>query len=157
MLTEQYEIVDFHKLIKELVKVVDLQVQEKAAVLSTALHAQRTNVYANEIQIKKLFYNLIDNALKYSAKDPHLFITTNNENEKLIIKIKDNGIGIAKEHQASVFDKFFRVKTGDLHQVKGFGLGLSYVKKIVKLHMATIQLQSEVGKGSTFILSFNLA
>lgn len=98
--------------------------------------------------------NLIDNAIKYSAEKPEIKIQTFNKDEKLIFMISDNGIGIDKEYLKKVFEKYFRVPTGNLHDVKGFGLGLAYVKKIIELHHGTVELTSEKVKGSTFIISF---
>jgi len=96
--------------------------------------------------------NLVDNAIKYSGDQPSVYIKTSLEGSRLIIKVKDNGIGIPKVYQQNIFDTFFRVPTGNLHNVKGFGLGLSYVKKIVELHGGTISVNSEPEKGSEFII-----
>jgi signal transduction histidine kinase len=96
--------------------------------------------------------NLVDNAIKYSGNQPSVYIRTALEGSKLVIRVKDNGIGIPKVYQQNIFDTFFRVPTGNLHNVKGFGLGLSYVKKIVELHGGTITVNSEPEKGSEFII-----
>lgn len=96
--------------------------------------------------------NLVDNAIKYSGDQPSVYIKTSLEGSKLVIRVKDNGIGIPKVYQQNIFDTFFRVPTGNLHNVKGFGLGLSYVKKIVELHGGTITVHSEPEKGSEFII-----
>jgi two-component system phosphate regulon sensor histidine kinase PhoR len=97
--------------------------------------------------------NLIDNAIKYSNEKPELSVKTFNRNNYLIVIVSDKGIGIEKEYHKKVFDKFFRVPTGDVHDVKGFGLGLAYVKKIVEMHNGNIDMQSEKGKGTTFTIA----
>jgi signal transduction histidine kinase len=104
-------------------------------------------------QLTNAMCNLIDNAVKYSKKKPELSIRTYNIDQNLIIMVSDKGIGIEKEYQKKVFDTFFRVPTGDLHDVKGFGLGLAYIKKIIELHEGTIELQSEKGMGTTFTIT----
>ena len=96
--------------------------------------------------------NILENALKYADKKPAIQIRTKNLYDAIQISIIDNGPGIPKEHQQRVFEKFYRIPYGDLHQVKGFGLGLSYVKRIVNLHGGSIQLLSEKNKGSEFII-----
>jgi signal transduction histidine kinase len=109
-------------------------------------------VYVDKTHLSNAINNLIDNAIKYSGEQVQLYIQTNLENGILKIKVKDHGIGIPKVYQGSIFDKFFRVPTGDLHNVKGFGLGLSYVQKIVEMHGGTIHVQSEPDKGSEFTI-----
>ena len=97
--------------------------------------------------------NLIDNSIKYSKEKPELSIQTFNVDQNLIIVLSDKGIGIEKEYQKKVFEKFFRVPTGDVHNVKGFGIGLAYVKKIIDLHEGTIELESQKDKGTTFTIT----
>ena len=98
--------------------------------------------------------NLIDNAIKYSKESPVITIETVSEGKNILIKVRDNGIGMDKETQAHIYDKFYRAHTGNLHNVKGFGLGLTYVKNIVDAHGGTIKVESELGKGTQFILGF---
>ena len=100
-----------------------------------------------------MFQNLIDNAIKYSKSNPKIEISCSQNSENFIFKIKDNGIGISKENQAKIFDKLYRVPTGDLHDVKGFGLGLNYVKSIVELHNGNITVESTKNRGSTFTIT----
>ncbi|PWV53928.1 sensor histidine kinase KdpD [Chitinophaga sp. S165] len=109
-------------------------------------------VEVDKSHLSNAISNLVDNAIKYSGDNPSVHIKSMLENGKLIIRVKDNGIGIPKIYQESIFDTFFRVPTGNLHNVKGFGLGLSYVKKIVALHGGTINVHSEPEKGSEFIM-----
>jgi two-component system phosphate regulon sensor histidine kinase PhoR len=101
--------------------------------------------------------NLVDNAVKYSDEQLELIIATSNDLQQLVIDITDNGIGIASTEQKRIFKKFYRVPTGDLHNVKGFGLGLNYVKNMVKMHRGRISLESKIGYGSTFTLKFPVA
>jgi len=102
------------------------------------------------VHLTNLVYNLLDNANKYSPKKPMIRISTENSGNGLLVTIEDNGIGISKAEQKKIFDKLYRVPTGNIHQVRGFGLGLSYVKAIVGEHNGKISLESEVNKGSKF-------
>ena len=104
-----------------------------------------------------IFFNLVDNATKYSNENPIIDISTSNTDGAIQIHIKDNGIGMDKETQNHIFEKFYRAHTGNLHNVKGFGLGLTYVKNIVDAHSGKISVSSELGKGSTFTLTFSIA
>lgn len=109
-------------------------------------------VYVDKTHLANAINNLVDNAIKYSGEHVQLYLQTSMENEVLKIRVKDNGIGIPKVYHGNIFDKFFRVPTGNLHNVKGFGLGLSYVQKIVAMHGGSIHVQSEPDKGSEFII-----
>jgi two-component system phosphate regulon sensor histidine kinase PhoR len=102
-------------------------------------------------------YNLLDNAAKYADKTPMIKISTKNERNKLLLSIEDNGIGIKRENLGLIFDKFYRVPTGNLHNVKGFGLGLYYVKLIIDAHGGKIDVKSTLGKGTTFLISLPLS
>ncbi|GAA0530861.1 sensor histidine kinase [Chitinophaga japonensis] len=108
--------------------------------------------YVDKAHLSNAISNLVDNAIKYSGEHPMVHIQCVKENSLLTIRVKDNGVGIPRMYQESIFDKFFRVPTGNLHNVKGFGLGLSYVKKVVQLHNGTIRVSSEPDKGSEFII-----
>ncbi len=131
----------------------DLQplAEQKQAVLETALSTDDMTVTADKYYLQLTFVNLIENAIKYSPQ-PNIFITSYTEGNDCCIAVTDNGIGISREHHKKIFDRFFRVTQGELHTVKGFGLGLSFVKKVVDTHGGKIEVQSEPGKGSTFII-----
>ena len=144
---------DFHELINESVRCISIQIENKQGNLKLNLDAERVAVTGDRNHLINALSNLIDNAIKYSGKNPEIAVQTSNNGGNLVVVISDDGIGIEKEYQKRVFDKFFRVPTGDVHDVKGFGLGLAYVKKIVELHGGTIRLQSEKGKGSTFTIT----
>jgi two-component system phosphate regulon sensor histidine kinase PhoR len=96
----------------------------------------------------------LDNANKYSPDSPKINVETKKQGDKVVVQIKDNGLGLSKEAQKHIFDKFYRVHTGNRHDVKGFGLGLSYVKAMMDAHHGSVSVESELGKGSTFFLSF---
>lgn len=141
---------DFHAIIRKTVENYSLQFQAKEAKVTCEYNANDAQVYADEVHITNIVSNLIDNAIKYGGESPTITITTLNKNDGIVVSVKDSGIGISKEYQKRIFDQFFRVPTGNIHSVKGFGLGLSYVKKIAEMHGGNIWLESEVGKGSTF-------
>ena len=100
---------------------------------------------------------MVDNAIKYSTEEPEVIVNTSNHHNELLIEISDKGIGIDKEYQKKVFQKFYRVPTGNLHDIKGFGIGLHYVKNIVEMHHGHIHLNSKPGEGSTFTIKIPLA
>lgn len=120
-------------------------------------NARNSSVFADNVHLTNVFYNLVDNAVKYSNESPVITIETKIERkDKLKIAISDNGIGIKKENLKQIFDKFYRVSTGNLHDVKGFGLGLYYVKMVVEAHSGTIHVKSQVGEGTTFTITLPL-
>lgn len=142
--------INIHSLISQILSKIDLSLKEKNGQLKQSFSAKNTNVFADELHLSNVFTNLLDNAIKYSKENPAIEVSTHNINGHIVISIKDNGIGIKKENQKKVFEKFYRVPTGNIHDVKGFGLGLSYVKKIVEQHKGHINLSSETGKGTEF-------
>lgn len=144
---------DFHELINECLKCIGIQIENKNGNIKVKLEASKYTVFGDRTHLCNAFSNLIDNAIKYSKAKPELTIHTTNIGQHLLISIADKGIGIAKENQKKVFDKFFRVPTGNVHDVKGFGLGLAYAKKIIELHEGSIELLSEKGKGTTFTIT----
>ena len=139
-----------HDVINQILNNINLKLRDKNGELQSFLTAQKDEVFADELHLSNVFTNILDNAIKYSKDSPSIEIKTKNLNGHIIVSIKDNGIGIKKENHKKIFEKFYRVPTGNLHDVRGFGLGLSYVKKIVEQHKGYIQLHSETGKGSEF-------
>ena len=146
--------VDFHRLILESLKSMNVQIENRQGNVRLNLDAGRFAVMGDRTHLTNALCNLVDNAIKYSGEKPEISVQTSNAGPNLMVVISDKGIGIEKEYQKRVFDKFFRIPTGDIHDVKGFGLGLAYIKKIVELHGGTIELQSEKGKGTTFTIAF---
>jgi len=144
------EAVNIHEVILEVIKNIGIQVEINDGVIEKRFAAESPIIEADIMHITNLIFNLLENANKYSPKKPHIIISTKNINEGLEISIKDNGIGISKTDQKKIFDKLYRVPTGDIHDFKGFGLGLNYVKAIVEKHGGDITLESELNKGSTF-------
>ncbi len=144
--------VDIHNLIEQTITNIKLQVENKDGEISTELNAKNHIVNADRVHVTNIVFNLIDNALKYASEKPEIIVSTKNDAEGIFISVKDNGIGISKENQKRIFDTMYRVPTGNVHNVKGFGLGLSYVKAIVEKHNGSIAVESEINKGSTFTI-----
>lgn len=144
---------NFHQLIRDSLKCISIQIENKQGDLKLNLNAERFMIMGDKTHLTNALCNLIDNAIKYSNGKPELLIQTFNSDQNLMVVVSDKGIGIEKEYQKKVFDKFFRVPTGDVHDVKGFGLGLAYIKKIVELHGGTIELESVKEKGTTFTIT----
>ncbi|MCQ2298888.1 MAG: HAMP domain-containing histidine kinase [Bacteroidales bacterium] len=145
--------IDIHPIIQSVKKSFALCIRNRKGTLTTNLEASPSILIADELHITNMVYNLIDNAIKYSPDKVEITLTTRNEGNNLILSVQDSGMGISKEAQAHIFEKFYRVSTGDVHDVKGFGIGLNYVSQIVKLHHGTISVDSEIGRGSTFTVS----
>jgi len=148
---------DAHDLISSALNNIRLQVEEKNGKLEVDMEAEKDIILADEVHFTNLINNLLDNAVKYSKDDLHLKLSTKNAGNTLKIKIEDNGIGMSKETLNRIFEKFYRAHTGNVHNVKGFGLGLSYVKKMVDAHGGTIKAESVLGKGSSFTITIPLA
>lgn len=142
--------------IKDLItKVVDrmkLLVEQGGGSITLKFNHTLDTVMVDDVHFTNVIHNLIDNAIKYSENAPNIVIKTAIELDKLVISISDNGIGLTKDQKDKIFEKFYRVHTGNQHNVKGFGLGLSYVKAIVLLHNGTISIDSKLGEGSTFTI-----
>jgi two-component system phosphate regulon sensor histidine kinase PhoR len=143
---------DLHQIITDVIQSLTLQIQNKGGHITTELKAQRYSLFADRMHLGNIIYNLIDNALKYSKDAPLIMVSTNNDKVGISISVQDNGIGIRKEDQKKIFETFYRVPTGNIHNVKGFGLGLSYVKAVVEKHGGNVEVQSEAGEGSTFVV-----
>ena len=141
---------DIHKLIKETMNSISLHDYEKQVQVQYNLTAENHVILADELQIRSMINNLLENAVKYSSKQPVINISTRQMNGSVHIRLQDNGIGISSEAAKHIFDKFYRVHTGNIHDVKGFGLGLYYVKSIVEAHSGSIKVRSELKKGTTF-------
>lgn len=146
------ESVNIHKVILNTIKNVKLQVERKNGKIITGLKADYCMLNADKMHITNVIYNLLDNANKYTLEDPEIIISTENAGGGINITISDNGIGISKTDQKRIFEKLYRVSTGNVHDFKGFGLGLNYVKAIVEKHGGKITLESELKKGTEFII-----
>ena len=148
--------VDVHQIIGKVATSFKLPIANRNGKLTTDLQADPSVVVADELHLTNLVYNLIDNGIKYSTDAPDITVSTRSVDGQLELRVSDHGIGISKADQKHVFEKFYRVSTGDVHNVKGFGIGLSYVAQVVKLHHGHIALESEPGQGSTFIVTLPL-
>lgn len=146
-----------HDLVVSALNNINLQVEEKGGKLEVDLGAEKDLILANEVHFTNLINNLLDNAVKYSKENLYIKLSTKNTGNQLKIIIEDNGIGMSKETLNRIFEKFYRAHTGNVHNVKGFGLGLSYVKTMVEAHHGTIKAESVLGKGSSFSITIPLA
>jgi len=148
--------VEVNELIMDVLDSMQLKLQKNNAQVDLHLDADYSVIEADELHFANVIYNLVDNAIKYSRENPELTIATLNKGNQLIIRVADKGIGMSRDQQAKIFEQFYRVPTGNLHDVKGFGLGLSYVNTIVKRLEGMISVRSEKEKGSEFELKFNV-
>jgi len=146
--------IDMHQIIEQAVEHASLQIQKRDGVLLKELKADKTIIEGDQTHLSSIIYNLLDNANKYSPEKPRITIHTRNVGNGIELIVEDEGVGMSKDAKKHIFEKFYRVPTGNLHNVKGFGLGLSYVKAIVDAHHGKVVVQSEPGKGSSFILYF---
>lgn len=146
------EPIDLHQVILEVVKNISIQVEIKDGQILTEFNATDSELLADRMHMENVIQNLLDNANKYAPVKPHIRIATQNQKNGIILSIGDNGIGISKSDQKKIFEKLYRVPEGNVHNFKGFGLGLSYVKTIVEKHGGTIRIESEIAKGTTFEL-----
>ncbi len=150
------EPIDMHGTIEDAISHVSLIVEDKGGTIQTRFEADKTMVYGNELHLTNVLVNILDNAIKYSKEPPKISISTYNEKDLFVVTIADKGIGMSKAAQKQIFEKFYREHTGDIHNVKGHGLGLAYVKKILDYHQAKITVESEKNRGTTFTIKFQL-
>ena len=150
------ESIDIHEIIEDAIEHINLIIEDRNGTINKHLEAKRTTVLLNDVHFTNVIVNILDNAIKYSPENPLIDIYTENIKDFIIIKIKDQGAGMSKVAQKRIFEKFYREHTGDLHNVKGHGLGLAYVKRIIEDHSGQITVESEKGKGSTFIIKLPL-
>jgi len=143
---------DLHELIRDAVKNISTFLQSQTGTIDIYLKASHSLVEVDKLHFTNVIHNLLDNAIKYSEASPVISVSTLNQGKNFIIEVKDNGIGISSENRKKIFHRFYRVPTGNLHDVKGFGLGLNYVKLIVKAHKGKITVQSDSNGGSTFTI-----
>ncbi len=150
--------VDAHEIINQAISNTQLLIDAQQGSISVNLQATKSVINADKTHLTNIVFNLIDNAIKYSKQKPVITVSTKDATNGIEISVRDNGIGISKENQKKIFDKFYRVPTGNVHNVKGFGLGLSYVQAVVLKHNGTINVNSEIGKGSIFtiVLPFHI-
>ena len=148
--------VDIHLVIARAAANVGMQVSTQKGTVTTQLDAKNPNILADTVHLENVIHSVLDNAMKYSPNEPAISIQTADENGELVIRVRDNGIGISEENLSKVFDKYYRVPTGDLHDVKGFGIGLSYVRLIAEAHNGSVAIMSRVGNGTTVELKFPL-
>lgn len=141
-------------IIEKAIANIKIQVEKKGGQISMNLNASNNVLNGDKIHITNVIYNLLDNANKYTPGQPSIVVETEDIVDGVLVKVKDNGIGISKDNQKRIFDKLYRVPTGNIHDVKGFGLGLSYVKAIIDKHEGFINVESALGKGSTFKIEF---
>jgi len=150
--------IDIHDVLNSVIESSELRLKENKVKLIKNFDAEQSNIVADKAYLMNVFYNLMDNAIKYSPVDPIIRLKTWNVKGGVFIRIEDNGVGISPEHHVDIFKNLYRVPTGNIHEVRGFGLGLYYVKIIIERHNGKIEVESELGKGSIFdvYLPFNL-
>jgi two-component system phosphate regulon sensor histidine kinase PhoR len=144
------ETLDIHEIIDQALENVNIQIEKREGVIRKKFEASDKEVVADEVHLTNIIYNLLDNANKYSREKPEITIATKNSKAGIIVEISDKGIGMSKEVLNRIFERFYREPTGNLHDVKGFGLGLTYVKTMLDALGGSIDVKSDVAKGSTF-------
>lgn len=146
--------INLHEIIDQAVSNISLQVQQRDGIITKDLTALNATILGDPLHMSNIIYNLLDNANKYSPDQPEISVKTRNNGSTIEILINDKGIGMSRDVQKMIFEKFYRVPTGNIHNVKGFGLGLSYVKAMTLEHNGRVEVESEPGKGSSFKLIF---
>jgi len=151
------KLVHFHSVLKEAVSGLSLIIKDKSGRIQTNYDATNDNIYGNEVMLQNLVTNIIDNSTKYTKgnEPPDICIKTWNRNNQFFLSISDKGIGMSSATKKNIFEKFYRKDTGNIHNVKGYGLGLSYVKQIGDLHKAKITIDTKLKEGCTFTLTFS--
>ena len=146
---------DLNEMVENIANSFTLRVEHTGGKIYTEIEAIDSAIYVDEMHFQNVIFNLLDNAVKYRKQDEPLdiYMRTWNDDQHLYLSIRDTGVGIKKENLKKIFEKFYRVHTGNLHDAKGFGLGLAYVKKIIDLHKGTIHVESEYGKGTKFTIT----
>jgi signal transduction histidine kinase len=144
---------DLHEIIQNVIRQFDLICEEYEGEITSDLKASPSILKLDEMHFSNVIKNLLDNAFKYNDKKPKIHISTQNIRDGIQILVKDNGIGLSKEDQHKVFEKFYRVQRGNVHDTKGFGLGLNYVKSIVEAHHGRVTIDSKLKEGTTFAIS----
>jgi len=150
------ESIDMHDLIHTVIDSMSLQLQKSNVNIDLDLAAEHAIVLGDELHLSNVIFNLIDNSIKYSNTDTLIRIKTRSEDKRIKLTLSDNGIGMGKEQLSKIFDQFYRIPTGNIHDVKGFGLGLSYVQDIIKRLGGTIKVKSEANKGTEFEITLPL-
>jgi two-component system phosphate regulon sensor histidine kinase PhoR len=143
---------DIHELLEEAQENINFNQSEQGVKVELNLQAESGEINADPVHITNVIYNLLDNAVKYCETIPEIKVSTRTDKKGIVIEFTDNGIGMKREELKMIFDKFYRIPTGNLHNVKGFGLGLYYVRLIIHEHGGTIDVKSQVGKGTTFTI-----
>jgi two-component system phosphate regulon sensor histidine kinase PhoR len=151
------EVVDVNVLVQEAVHNIQPTLLSKRGHIALDLQAASSTAKVDRLHFANVFYNLLDNAIKYNKQEPHIVVKTENIGDLLIISVSDNGIGVDRENQRRIFQKFYRVPTGNVHDVKGFGLGLNYVKLMVEKHGGKVSVSSELNRGSTFTVEIPIS
>ena len=145
-----FEQIDIHQIIANVVESEQILVGSKNGVIESYFEAGHHVIRGDKLQLGNAFTNIIDNAVKYSEECPHIVVTTTDSKRGIVVKIKDNGIGIPEKDLSHIFEQFYRVPTGDRHNVKGYGIGLNYAQRVVRLHGGVIKVFSTPGQGSLF-------
>jgi len=153
----RFENISLHTVIERAIETIEIQVHQRKGKIKLSLNAEQPFIYGDSEHLSNLVSNLLDNAIKYSPEMPQIALATNNIEKGVIFSVEDKGIGMTKAVQSKIFERFYRQSSGNIHDVKGFGLGLNYVRSIIEAHKGSINVFSEPGKGSRFeiFLPFN--
>jgi two-component system phosphate regulon sensor histidine kinase PhoR len=153
----KFENLSLHSVIERAVDTIEIQVHQKNGKITLRLKAEEPVIYGDSEHLTNLVNNLLDNAIKYSPETPDITVETKNNEKGILLSVEDKGIGMTKSVQSKIFERFYRQSSGNIHDVKGFGLGLNYVRAIIDAHKGSVTVNSEPGKGSRFdiFLPFN--